>query len=114
MQNEETNKMTFQEFLGKLFSLGILISAYVVLRGVVEFGLGYKNFPFLLSAIGISFLIEAIRSKNKQVICTIVAVEIFIANYYVEIAWLEFGMWTLGIVAIIVGCWRSKSCESDK
>ncbi len=78
MQNEEPNKMTFQEFLGKLLSLGILISVYVALRGVVEFGLGYKNFPFLLSAIGISFLIEAIRSKNKQVICTVVAVEVFI------------------------------------
>ena len=114
MQNEEPNKMTFQEFLGKLLSLGILISVYVALRGVVEFGLGYKNFPFLLSAIGISFLIEAIRSKNKQVICTVVAVEIFIANYYVEIAWLEFGMWALGIVAIIVEMRGCKSYESDK
>ncbi len=49
MQNEEPNKMTFQEFLGKLLNLGIFIAVYVAIRGVVEFGLGYKNFPFFFS-----------------------------------------------------------------
>ena len=48
MQNEEPNKMTFQEFLGKLSILGILIAVYAAIRLVVEYGLGYKNFPFLL------------------------------------------------------------------
>ena len=65
MQNEEPNKMTFQEFLGKLSILGILIAVYVALRVVVEYGFGYKNFPFLLCAFAISILIEAIRLKNK-------------------------------------------------
>ena len=114
MQNKKSDKMTFQEFLGKLLTLGIFIAIYFAIRGLFEFGLGYKNFPFLLCAIGVSFLIEAIRSKNLQVICTVFAVEIFIATYYVEIAWLEFGMWSFGIVAIIVGMRAGKSCESDK
>jgi len=112
MQNEQPNKMTFQEFLGKLSILGILIAVYVAIRVVVEYGLGYKNFPFLLCAFGISFLIEAIRSKNKQVICTVVAVEIFIATYYVENVWLYWGLMASGIVTIIVGMRGCKSCES--
>ena len=58
MQNEQPNKMTFQEFLGKLSILGILIAVYVAIRAVVEYGFGYKNVPFLLCAFAISFLIE--------------------------------------------------------
>jgi hypothetical protein len=112
MQNEEPNKMTFQEFLGKLSILGILIAVYAAIRLVVEYGLGYKNFPFLLCAFAISFLIEAIRSKNKQVICTVVAVAIIIATYYVENVWLYWGLMASGIVTIIVGSRGCKSCES--
>jgi len=112
MQNEQPNKMTFQEFLGKLSILGILIAVYVAIRLVVEYGLGYKNFPFLLCAFAISFLIEAIRSKNKQVICTVVAVAIFIATYYVENVWFYWGLMASGIVTIIVGMRGCKSCES--
>jgi len=78
MAIEEPNKMTFQEFLGKLSILLILIAVYLSLRVVVEYGFGYKNFPFLLCAFAISVLIEAIRLKNKKVICTVIAVEIFI------------------------------------
>ena len=112
MQNEQPNKMTFREFLGKLSILVILIAVYVALRVLVEYGLGYKNFPFLLCAFAISFLIEAIKSKNKQVLCLVVAAVIFIAIYYVEIAWLEFGMCALGIATIIFGMRGCKSCES--
>ena len=50
----------------------------------------------------------------RRIPVAVIAVEIFIATYYVEIAWLEFGMWALGIVAIIVGMRGCKSCESDK
>ena len=112
MQNEQPNKMTFQEFLGKLSILGILIAVYAAIRLVVEYGLGYKNFPFLLCAFAISFLIEAIRSKNKQVICTVVAVEISIASFYVENVWLGWGFIALAFVAIFVGMRGCKSCES--
>ena len=112
MQNEEPNKMTFQEFLGKLSILLILIAVYLSLRVVVEYGLGYKNFPFLICAFAISFLIEAIKSKNKQGISFVVAAVIFIAIYYVEIAWLEFVMCALGIGTIIFGMRGCKSCES--
>ena len=112
MQNEEPNKMTFQEFLRKLSILGILIAVYAAIRLVVEYGLGYKNFPFLLCAFAISFLIEAIRSKNKQVICTVFAVAIIIATYYVENVWLYWGLMASGIVTIIVGSRGCKSCES--
>ena len=84
MQNEQPNKMTYQEFLGKLSILGILIAVYVAIRVVVEFGLGYKNVPLLIVRICHIILIEAIKSKNKQVICTVVAVGIIIATFYVE------------------------------
>jgi hypothetical protein len=112
MQNEQPNKMTYQEFLGKLSVLGILIAVYVAIRVVVEFGLGYKNVPFLLCAFAISFLIEAIKSKNKQVICTVVAVGIIIATFYVENVWLYWGLMASGIGTIIVGMRGCKSCES--
>ena len=108
MQNEEPNKMTFQEFLRKLSIFGILIATCLV----VEFGLGYKNFPFFWCAIAIYMLIEAIRSKNKQVICTVVAVAIIIATYYVENVWLYWGLMASGIVTIIVGSRGCKSCKS--
>jgi hypothetical protein len=110
MQNETSEKMTFQRALPIL----VWFAAYAGIRYVFEDLLGYKNVPYLLCAFAILFLVEAIRSKNKQLICTVIAVEIFIATYYVEIAWLEFGMWALGIVAIIVGMRGCKSCESDK
>ncbi len=110
MQNETSEKMTFQRALPIL----VWFAAYAGIRYVFEDLLGYKNVPYLLCAFAMLFLVEAIRSKNKQVICTVIAVEIFIATYYVEIAWLEFGMWALGIVAIIVGMRGCKSYESDK
>ena len=112
MQNEQPNKMTYQEFLGKLSILGILIAVYAAIRLVVEYGLGYKNFPFFLCAFAIYMLIEAIRSKNKQVICTVVAVGIIIATFYVENVWLYWGLMASGIVTIIVGMRGCKSCES--
>ncbi len=61
MQSAEPNKMTFQKFLGKLPILGIFFAVYVVIRLVVEDGLGYKNFPFLLCVFALFLLIEAIR-----------------------------------------------------
>ena len=110
MQNEESNKMTFQRALPIL----VWFAAYAGIRYVFEDLLGYKNVPYLLCAFAILFLIEGIRSKNKQVICTIVFFELWIATYYVEIAWLEFGMWALGIVAIIVGMRGSKTSEAHQ
>jgi hypothetical protein len=110
MQNETSEKMTFQRALPIL----VWFAAYAGIRYVFEDLLGYKNVPYLLCAFAILFLVEAIRSKNKQLICTVIAVEIFIATYYVEIAWLEFGMWALGIVAIIVGMRGSKTSEAHQ
>ena len=74
--------------------------------------MGYKNVPYLLCAFAILFLIEGIRSKNKQVICTVIAVEIFIATFYVENVWLYWGLMASGILTIIVGMRGCKSCES--
>ena len=71
MQNEESNKMTFKEFLRKLSMLGIVIAIYAAIRYVFEDLLGYKNVPYLLCAFAIFMLIEAIRLKNKQMICTV-------------------------------------------
>ena len=104
--------MTFQEFLGKLSVLGMLVVIYVALRGVLEFGLGYKDVPFWLCAFAIAFLIEAIKFKNKQFICTVIALELFIAAFYVEQVWLEWGFGALGIAAIIIGMRGSKTDQS--
>ncbi len=113
MQNEKPNKMTFQEFLVKLRNIGILIAIYAAIRFVVEYGLGYKNFPFFLCAFAIFMLIEAIRSKNKQMIFTVVTVEICIATFYVENVWLYWGLMASGILTIIVGMRVCKSCDSQ-
>ena len=110
LRDETSEKMTFKRALPIL----VWFAAYAGIRYVFEDLLGYKNVPYLLCAFAMLFLVEAIRSKNKQVICTVIAVEIFIATFYVEIAWLEYGMWALGIIAIIIGMRGCKSCESDK
>ena len=112
MQNEQPNKMTFKEFLGKLSILGIVIAIYAAIRYVFEDLLGYKNVPYLLCAFAIFMLIEAIRSKNKQMIFTVVTVEICIATFYVENVWLYWGLMASGILTIIVGMRSCKSCES--
>jgi|TARA_B110000116_G_C16396619_1_gene385441 hypothetical protein len=108
MQNEESNKMTFQRALPIL----VWFAAYAGIRYVFEDLLGYKNVPYLLCAFAILFLIEGIRSKNKQVICTVIAVEISIATFYVENVWLYWGLMASGILTIIVGMRGCKSCES--
>ena len=57
-------------------------------------------------------LIEAIRSKNKQMICTVYGVAIFIATFYVENVWFYWGLMASGFITIIVGMRGCKSCES--
>ena len=104
--------MTFREFLVKLVPFAMLVAIYYALRGVFEFGLGYKDVPFLLCAFAIVFLIEAIKTKHLQAICTVIALELFIAGFYVEQVWLEWGVWALGIAAIIIGMRGSKTDQS--
>jgi hypothetical protein len=112
MQNEESNKMTFKEFLRKLSILGIVIAIYAAIRYVFEDLLGYKNVPYLLCAFAIFMLIEAIRSKNKQMICTVYGVAIFIATFYIENVWFYWGLMASGFITIIVGMRGCTSCES--
>ena len=112
MTNKQSEKMTFQESLGKLAPIAMLVAIYVALRGVFEFGLGYKDVPFWLCAFAIAVLIEAIKTKHLQVICTVIALELCIAAFYVEQVWLEWGFWALGIAAIIIGMRGSKTHQS--
>ena len=92
--------------------LGIVIAIYAAIRYVFEDLLGYKNVPYLLCAFAIFMLIEAIRLKNKQMICTVYGVAIFIATFYVENVWVYWGLMASGILTIIVGMRGCKSCES--
>ncbi len=112
MKNKPSDKMTFREFLGKIVPFAMLVAICYALRALFEFGLGYKDVPFLLCAFAIGFLIEAIKTKHLQVICTVIAIELFIAGFYVEQVWLEWGFLPFGIAAIIIGMRGSKTDQS--
>jgi hypothetical protein len=92
----------------------IFIVVYAAIRYIVEYELGYKNVPFLASALAISFLIEAIRTKDMQVICLVVGVYLFIVAFYVENEWLSWGFRALFIASIFAGTRCSKISEAHQ
>ncbi len=111
MQNEEQSKCDLKKS-ATLYRILIFIVVYAAIRFIVEYGLGYKNVPFFWCAFALYMLIEAIRSKNRQMICTVFAVAMIIATFYVENVWLYWGLMASGIVTIIVGSRGCKSYES--